>query len=61
VLLLRVGVGQEKWACLLEVGSDGVHLDLVDGDAAVVDERGFVVGQVGCAISVRVVGDLVVH
>lgn len=44
----------------LEVGADCVHLHLVDGEAAVVNERGFVVGQVGGAVAVGVVGDFVV-
>ena len=43
-----------------EVGAHGVHFHLVDGEAAVVDEGGFVVGDVRGAVAVGVVGDFVV-
>ena len=44
----------------LEVGTDGVHFPLVRGYAAVLDEGGFGVVEVGGCVAVGVIGDFVV-
>lgn len=43
---------------ILEIGSHGVHLDLVDGPTAIVNEGGLVVSQIGSAVTVSVVSNL---